>query len=95
LSGEHSQSSVAPPVIERVILLRGVVWQGKDVNAWKMWQDLMRFWPTPFADDYTEQGLLYAHAGLQPCSHPSSPCNAEFASTTTIPHLSTFDCNNS
>ena len=30
------------PEIERVVLLRGVVWQGKEVNAFKMWQDLMR-----------------------------------------------------
>lgn len=49
---------------ERVILLRGVVWAGQDVNAWKMWQDLMRFWPTPFAPEHTNSdNPLYAHAG--------------------------------
>ena len=66
----HSMPHSAPdsreklPEIERVILLRGVVWQGKNVNAFKMWQDLMRFWPIPFAPDYNKANTpLYAHAG--------------------------------
>ena len=60
-----SESAIArEPEIERVILLRGVVWQGKEVNAFKMWQDLMRFWPTPFAAEHTQPpNQLYAHAG--------------------------------
>ena len=62
-----SESAVArEPEIERVILLRGVVWQGKEVNAFKMWQDLMRFWPTPFAPEHTTPAnQLYAHAGIK------------------------------
>ncbi len=62
-----SESAVArEPEIERVILLRGVVWQGKEVNAFKMWQDLMRFWPTPFAPDHTQPPhQLFAHAGVE------------------------------
>ena len=52
------------PATERVILLRGVVWQGQDVDAFKLWQDLMRFWPTAFAREHTEPpGILLAHAG--------------------------------
>ena len=52
------------PATERVILLRGVVWQGQDVDAFKLWQDLMRFWPTAFAKEHTEPaGILLAHAG--------------------------------
>lgn len=71
-SRQGGQEAEAPPAIERVILLRGVVWQGKDVNAFKMWQDLMRFWPTAFADDHTpERGLLFAHAGADLCSFAS------------------------
>ena len=62
--GDSQLSRETRPPVERVILLRGVVWQGQDVDAFKLWQDLMRFWPTPFADEHTPQpGSLFAHAG--------------------------------
>ena len=70
-----TDSAVArEPEIERVILLRGVVWQGKEVNAFKMWQDLMRFWPTPFAPEHTKSpNQLYAHAGTSCLVHHMPP----------------------
>ena len=71
-SGETpSELSTLPPQeVDRVILLRGVVWQGKEVNAFKMWQDLMRFWPTPFAPEHTKApDQMYAHAGDAPHFH--------------------------
>lgn len=66
IMSKKEMTSLPASETERVILLRGVVWQGKEVNAFKMWQDLMRFWPAPFAPEHTKKpDLLYAHAGKQ------------------------------
>lgn len=48
-----------------IIALRGVTWRNQDSQLLKLWQDLSRFWPTPFAADATEKAAgLVAHTGL-------------------------------
>ena len=47
-----------------VIALRGVAWRNEDSQLFKLWQDLARFWPGPFAADATEKSAgLVAHTG--------------------------------
>ena len=56
--------STAEEEVERIIMLRGVVWRGEGVDSFKLWQDLMRFWPTAFAREHTRpEGVILAHAG--------------------------------
>lgn len=63
-AGPELENGNSSQQIERVLLLRGVVWQGKDVDALTLWQDLMRFWPTAFAKQHTSPpAVLLAHSG--------------------------------
>ena len=34
-----------------VILMRGVVWRSDQVQVLNLWQNLLKFWPVPFASD--------------------------------------------
>lgn len=62
-SGQQSQPESSGRV-ERVILFRGVVWRSSEVDALRLWQNLMRFWPSAFAENLTNPpGALLAHAG--------------------------------
>ncbi|KAK9841107.1 hypothetical protein WJX74_000038 [Apatococcus lobatus] len=48
-----------------VIALRGVAWRNQESQLFRLWQDLARFWPAPFADDATEKtARLVAHTGV-------------------------------
>ncbi len=52
-----------------VVALRGVVWRSADAQVFRLWQDLARFWPAPFAADATERtASLVAHTGQSPHS---------------------------
>ena len=45
--------------------MRGVVWRTGEVEVLRLWQDMMRFWPAPFAanpDDPPSE--LLAHGGV-------------------------------
>ena len=85
-SGEGASTSSQPGSIyehtgeiERIFMLRGVVWGGEGVDTFKLWQDIMRFWPTPIAQDYTQPpGVLLAHAG--DCSSPDASTEPAYAS---------------
>ena len=75
-----------------VIALRGVAWRSQESQLFRLWQDLARFWPGPFASDATsaEAGLV-AHVGqslttglVSPalssvCSCPLRPWYDEFS----------------
>ena len=53
---------------ERVVAIRGVVWRGDNVEIRRLWQSLMRFWPSEFAQDESRpKGELLAHTGGLKC----------------------------
>ena len=51
-----------------MVAIRGVVWRGDNVEIRRLWQSLMRFWPSEFAqDDSRPKGALLAHTGGFKC----------------------------
>ena len=48
-----------------VIFMRGVVWRSDQVQVMNLWQNLLKFWPVPFASDLVKpKGRLQAHGGV-------------------------------